>query len=757
SDPFLGGSLAGQGDCAVPQTLGIGGSYMCAVVAPVTGPAGFVHQNTVTAPIEDTQGNTATDHSTVTVNIVDATPDPLVVSKQVVGVDTLVEPGGAFSYEVSVTHPASNTEPVTVTGVDDVRTGAAGASTVDISASCDLSSLGGAFPAALLPGQSFTCAFTADHFGVGGDTFTNVAVVAGTDAQGNDVSGSSAPVTVEILADNTNPNLGRSCGARVIFILDESSSIYAEGATEDVRDAAEAFFTALADTGSELAVIEFAGAARLVIPYTEITNGTGGTLDTVFRDYLTNDYFPLGVTNWQAPLQIAETLNDGPDGVADLVLIFTDGNPNTNEDGFVGEVPALASALPVADAVKAQGSHMFGVGVGGLDLTVENLIAITGPDEWPAASILESDYVLVNNFSDLPEVLAQFSIAFCGGTVEVIKSVEIGDGFEAADGWEFTLDAPVDVLPAASAITGADGRVSFTLETNADHTVTLTETPQFGYGLVSVACTSEGSPVPISVADTSITLDVGRDELITCDFLNSQGADPTLSKVVDANGDGVFGNIETAAPGAPVTFRLTLTNPSLSSITIDDISDAVGGTVRFTAAELVTSVPGYTSCADVVGTTLVANTVVCYFDAFAPGEDDTSEVDTVTVAATNALGEPISVSDDATVEVPDSIPVPLGVVKSGVPLVHPEPGGVTAYSVMVSNPNVESVVVSGVSDDLDGVVTDVSGSCSVSFPHVLVGGWSFTCSFDVDHVGEGGDVFTDVVSVSAADDEGNDA
>ncbi|MBT8197916.1 MAG: DUF11 domain-containing protein, partial [Acidimicrobiia bacterium] len=95
----------------------------------------------------------------------------------------------------------------------------------------------------------------------------------------------------------------------------------------------------------------------------------------------------------------------------------------------------------------------------------------------------------------------------------------------------------------------------------------------------------------------------------------------------------------------------------------------------------------------------------------------------------------------------------------------PEPGGLFTYTVVVSNPvsNVDSIVVDSVDDVRTapgGAVEtfDVSGSCDVAgFPVTLGPGESFECSFVVEHLGDGGDTFTDVVVASGTDDDGGDA
>ena len=109
------------------------------------------------------------------------------------------------------------------------------------------------------------------------------------------------------------------------------------GAETAVRNAANAFAGGLADTGSQLAVIEFGSSAKRVFNYTHVTSGAGGTLTTTFQPYFNGTAArPADVynspsqtgqwTNWQDALEEVKLLNTAS-GVAPLVVFITDGDP----------------------------------------------------------------------------------------------------------------------------------------------------------------------------------------------------------------------------------------------------------------------------------------------------------------------------------------------------------------------------------------------------------------------------------------------
>ena len=140
-------------------------------------------------------------------------------------------------------------------------------------------------------------------------------------------SGTSAPfkmLNAVTVAESPNPDLTAACGIRVVLVLDESGSIQEEGAIGSVRQAANAFIESLADTGSEVAVVEFNTHARTPIPFTPVTAGPTGTIATLFRPYVNDtsggegynpgDY-PYGnglrTTNWDDAFEKVQTLNQG--------------------------------------------------------------------------------------------------------------------------------------------------------------------------------------------------------------------------------------------------------------------------------------------------------------------------------------------------------------------------------------------------------------------------------------------------------------
>ncbi|MCA1684136.1 MAG: hypothetical protein LC708_03300, partial [Actinobacteria bacterium] len=166
------GDLNGQGTCAVPQTLPVGGSYTCTFPGGFTGLAPDTQTDTVTGTAVDALGRqvTAEDDAIVTLTpipptiAVVKTADPL----------TRPEPGGNFTFTVATTN--TSIKPLTITALTDDVYG-------------DLNGQGTcAIGAVLQPGGTYTCSFTGAFTGVGGDSQTDTVTSTGVDNLGNTVS-----------------------------------------------------------------------------------------------------------------------------------------------------------------------------------------------------------------------------------------------------------------------------------------------------------------------------------------------------------------------------------------------------------------------------------------------------------------------------------------------------------------------------------------------------------------------------------------
>ncbi len=425
----------------------------------------------------------------------------------------------------------------------------------------------------------------------------------------------------------TNPDLASKCGINVMVVLDESGSINSTaGATTGVRNAAWAFISSLKGTGSQVAITEFNSRARKIYGYTAVTDANGGTDTTnannIFRRYIFDTPDGAGATpgdgydpseygqadqwtNWDDALQEVQQANNG-DGTwagspkADLVVFITDGDPtafnnsthpplteaanvsvltNQSNDGN-----ALDFAIQHANAVKAQGSHMFAVGVGaalGNANSEARLQKISGPDKYPTptADFAQGDYTLVQDFANLEAALKDIATSLCKSSVTITKQVDEGDGqgYKPASGWTFggsvTVSSPTftwvqpgppDATNPRSANTDANGTATFQWKpssSGATSSIQITETQKTGYELTAVDCKKNG--VDFAVPDT-LTFDISgllTTDVVTCTVKNQrQKGSIELKKAWSGTAGQTTLNIGTAANGSQTDTQLTGAN-----------------------------------------------------------------------------------------------------------------------------------------------------------------------------------------------------
>ena len=393
---------------------------------------------------------------------------------------------------------------------------------------------------------------------------------------------------VRVTAPRPNPNLAAGCGLNVMLVLDESSSIASSGATNHVRNAANAFIRSLSGTGSRVAITVFSSTARLGVGYTLVNQAT---IDGVFTPYIEHRYSPNGTTNWQAAMEKVKDANaaavSGEPGAkhADLVVFVTDGDPNTvtNANGTTtyranqdGGIESMVPAVTVADGVKLENSHLFVVGVGsalGNADSKARLTAISGPTAFPSDThpFGETDYTVVSKFDELEQTLREISVALCESSLIVTKLADNldGNGYGVASGWAFstTLSVPgghewvqppgvPEDAASRTGTTGDDGIARFEWRTNsanANAAVDVAEEPQSGFDFIKATCQTV-SPTETSPLETSTSgipsASLRPHEFRTCDVYNQRvGARLTVVKHVVPAGD--VGRFDLLVNGEP--------------------------------------------------------------------------------------------------------------------------------------------------------------------------------------------------------------
>jgi hypothetical protein len=172
TDSILG-NLDGLGSCSVPQSIAVGGSYLCSVTTFVGGSPGDVVVNVLTVAGSDEEGNPVGGSDSASVNVNDV-PSAIELVK-VASPTSVNEPGGLVTFTFTVNN-LSAVDTVTITSLTDSLYG-------------DLNGQGTcSAPQTIVPGGSYTCSISANVAGNAGDAVINVATAAGLDDDGNPVS-----------------------------------------------------------------------------------------------------------------------------------------------------------------------------------------------------------------------------------------------------------------------------------------------------------------------------------------------------------------------------------------------------------------------------------------------------------------------------------------------------------------------------------------------------------------------------------------
>ena len=204
------GNLDGLGTCATGGALAAGATYGCHFVGAVTGDAGDVHHDTVTAGASDDDGNTTSAHDDATVAIRDVKPT-IDVIKTAFPI-TIGEPGGTVTFSVRVAN--LSVEPVLLdTLVDDVYGNLDGLGTCATGAS-------------IAAGDEYDCQFSGLVSGNAGTVHVDTVTATASDNEKNSTSAEDdATVTItdlpiSIAVDKSaSPTSVAEPGAAVAFTV----------------------------------------------------------------------------------------------------------------------------------------------------------------------------------------------------------------------------------------------------------------------------------------------------------------------------------------------------------------------------------------------------------------------------------------------------------------------------------------------------------------------------------------------------------
>ena len=617
------GDLNGAGDCATGGTIPAGGSYACSFTATVSGDAGDVHRNTVTAEVQDDEANvdTASDDATVTID--DVGPAGLTVTKTA-NPTSIPETGSEVTYTVRVTND-STIDDVEVTEVSDNRFGS-------LNGVCNV-------PFTLEPGESSDCSFAETISGDAGATHDNVVTARGTDDDGASVSGQDGAsvafsdvqpaISVAKSADNSSPDPGAEVTYTVTIANNTEESVVITSLSDDQvggASASDCNATTIPANGSVTCMYtdtapsdDNAELTNIVTVIAEDDEGNTET-ETASETITTPDTTPS--------INVSKSADDTtPDPGATVTYTVTITN-NTNEELTIAALDDDQVSVSVDDCTSAtipsngsvnctyadtapsddntQLTNTVTVTVkddDGNTVTDDDTETITTTDTKPNITVTKS----ADNATPDPGATVTYTVTITNNTDESVGMTSLSDD---QVGGASASDCNATVIPGNGAMT-----CSYTDTAPSDDNAELTNI------------------VTVTVADDDDNTATASDsETVTTTDINPS---ITVEKTNDANGDGSFSDSETApSSSTTVDFRVVITNKTSEDVTIDSISDDHHG-VSVSDCDSPT-VPGNAS-------------VTCSFS----GTVDADETNTATVNVSDDDGNAASDSDTSTVTIDD--------------------------------------------------------------------------------------------------------
>ncbi|HEX6850742.1 MAG TPA: hypothetical protein VF139_04985, partial [Candidatus Polarisedimenticolaceae bacterium] len=620
----LGDTNALSAECLalIGQTLAVGETKSCTY--PVTHTESGSYSNTATVTVTDDDGETATDTDDETVTVTDVLPT--VTLDKSVTPSTMPEPGGDFTYTLTVTN--TSVEAVTI-----------GALTDDNPLSAECQALVGT---TLASGASASCTYTVTRTDSG--VYPNHASVTVTDNDGNSATAAdNESVTVTEVAPvvditkTADPTTRPEPGGVFTFTL-----AIVNGSVEPVTIAALGDTNALsaeclALIGQTLAVGE---TKSCTYPVTHTESGSYSNTATVTvtdddgETATDTDDETVTVTDEMPTIDLAKDVTPAslpePGGAFQYTLTITN---NSVEDVTI-------TALTDDNALPAGCTGLIGdVLAPGASVSCNYDVTHTESGTYPnTASVTVSDNE-GNTASDSDNETV--SVVDVLPTVDLTKSVSPSSYAEPGGTFTFTLTvkntspelvtitALTDDYPLPAACTGLIGQTLAAGQTKS----CIYTVPHANAGIYT-------NTASVTVADNeSNTASDTDDETVTV-----TNVAPAIRVDKTATPGGVV------APGGNVTFTVVVTNLSNSSdpVTITSLVDDVHGNLN-----------GQGSC---IVPQLIApsGSYTCSFTAFVgvpAGQVTGSETDTVTASGTDDEGTPVSDSDDATVTISPPIAV----------------------------------------------------------------------------------------------------
>ncbi|QDZ15004.1 prealbumin-like fold domain-containing protein [Humibacter ginsenosidimutans] len=352
---------------------------------------------------------------------------------------------------------------------------------------------------------------------------------------GNDFSGTMAVG----LDDNSIP---QKCGLNIALVLDQSGSMADNSKEANLIAAAKQVVSGLQNTPSTMSVYPFADTANTPL----LNKSLGNAADVASLNSFIGGLSPNGSTNWDDGLyNVAKSST-----TYDLVLFLTDGapttySPNDSGNGQSSYFQYVEQAVASANAIKAKGSALIGIGIG-LSTTAggsANLADVTGLSAGDPSNPTSSANYYASTSSGFGALLTTLATQGCTGQVNIQKQVldtsgNVIDNSADTNNWTYnvttsttgaTVQSPVTTAQSSGKNGYASSNITFPSSGSASVTVSEnTSSGPAGYAFNNAVCTLTpiGGGTPTTVKNTagqaSVTFTATTTSTVSCVFQNKQ-------------------------------------------------------------------------------------------------------------------------------------------------------------------------------------------------------------------------------------------
>ena len=410
------------------------------------------------------------------------------------------------------------------------------------------------------------------------------------------------------------------------------------------------------------------------------------------------------------------------------------------EQSFVGETLEAGSSMvitfegeaPPENGVKNNTFNVTLSDAGGVELTDRDNTTVRSPDLTPSISVEK-----LNDANDDGTFTDDETTKMPGDNVTYRVNVT-NDGPNNVTIDSFSDDVYTDLTDGDL----SGGLVGTTLAPNESVVVTFNGS--------SPSAENESKPNTFNVTASDGDGDIATAEDQTT--VRSPDLIPSISvtKAVDADGNGTFADTETAnQPGETVTYRVTVTNDGPNTVNITAYDDTVYDDLSLS----------------LVGTTLApGESVVVTFNGSSPATEETAKTNEFTVEAIDENDDPATANDTTTVRSPDltpSIMVTKAVDADGDGAFADteeadDVGDHVTYRVNVTNDGPNDVTIDSFSDDVYTGLTD--GDLNESLLETtLAPDESIVVTFEGSAPSEGDSEKTNTFTVTALDNDDDEA